>query len=140
MNKKIVEIYAKMSFLKVRIISYYNLVVPSIMIIGSFTLYFFSKKTGVHNEELFKLPFLAFVLICIFYICSAILYLNHIKIGRFGLLLSCILQILHSIRDIYITFKVNSSLDFIYIIMFFFGLWAIWYLNTDEAKEWLNNR
>ena len=127
----------KLKFLGARFIIYYNLILPSLMLIGSIIMFTFSHIKETTQKDVFKLPLLLFIVLCIFYILSSAAYLKRKNIGRICLLVSCALQILNSIRDIIMEFRAFSTFSFFYVLMILVGLYGLWYLNTEEAKDWL---
>lgn len=125
-------------FLGVRLISYYNVVLSGLFIFGSIGLVIFSKIGRVGDEEVFLLPLLFLILFALFCILSAFKYLRHKNIGRVCLMYCCIGQVLFSIAGLVVSVKDSTSLPMINVIMLFIGSWGVWYLNTREAKEWVN--
>lgn len=127
----------KESFVGVRLISYYNIILSMLFIFGSVALIAFSKIRRVGDEE-FLLPLLFLILFALFCILSAFKYLRHKNIGRLCLMYCCIGQVLFSIAGLIVSSKASTSLPMINVIMLFVGSWGIRYLNTKEAKEWVN--
>ncbi|MDY6790841.1 MAG: hypothetical protein SWH54_06185 [Thermodesulfobacteriota bacterium] len=123
-------------YIKVYIISFYNILLSSLFLIGSFVWIVFPKITGI-GEEVFKLSYFLFLLFYLFYFFSALLYLAHKKIGRVSLFLSSIIQVANAVFYIFTTYKTTSTFQYTDIIMIIFGLWGMWFLSRREAIEWL---
>ena len=81
-----------------------------------------------------------FILLSVFYIFSSHQYLHHKKMGWICLMISCIIQILMSIKDLITTYITVKDVPALNIIMMIIGLWGLWFLNTKEAKNWIKIR
>ncbi len=128
----------KAGFLGVKLISYYNIVLSVAFVFGSIVMIAFSRNIKDVADIFFLLPLFFMILFGIFCFFSALKYLRHKKIGRVSLLCCCIIQVAFSIKGLIIMSKTTSSFSFWSIIMFLFGAWGIWYLNSKDGKKWVN--
>lgn len=124
--------------IKVRIICYYNLILPAILIFGTIVLFIFPKFESTIVKQKTYIGFFVFIFLSIFYMFSSHQYLRHKKLGWICLMVSCILQVLLSIKDMTATFMAVKVVPPINIIMMIIGLWGLWFLNTQEAKNWID--
>ena len=128
-------------FLGVKLISYYNLILSTLFILGSIILIIFSvlnDLTNLTNRNIHLFSLLGLILLSLFYIFSSLQYLHHKRIGRIFLIYSFITQILISIGGLIATLSVEQSFSTTNIVILVVGLIGLWYLNTEEAKEWLH--
>ena len=124
--------------IKVKIICYYNLILPAIFIFGSILLFIFPKFVSTTFKQETYLSLFVFILLSIFYMFSSHQYMHHKKLGWVCLMISCIIQVLLSIKDLTTTYMTVETVPPLNIIMMIIGLWGLWFLNTEEAKNWIN--
>ena len=127
----------KDSPIKVKIICYYNLTLSAIFIFGSVVWFIFPKFVSIAVKQETNLGFLLFILLSIFYAFSSYQYLNKKQAGRIYLMISSIIQVILSIKDLTITYIKVGDIPVINILIMAMGLWGIWLLNTEEAKNWI---
>lgn len=120
----------------VRFVSYYNIILSIFWFTGSLILYIFSNYTDHVSNKMAKFHYVIFVFFCLLMALSGVRFLHHNKMGRIGLLLCSIAQVLYCFEDIISSFETGASFALYNTIILVVGLWNIWYLNTKEAKEW----
>ena len=124
-------------FLGVKIISYYNMILPLVFIFGSLIALFFAKNFTEKTSQIIITPFLFLIIVSLFFIFSAINYLNHKKIGRVCLIYSCLIQFFYGLSGLIGTLKAIGTAPITNVIVLAIASWGLWYLNTEEAKNWI---
>ncbi len=122
----------------IKFICYYNYLLCSVFIIGVLGFILFSTMGGKVDFSFINYRFIFYLILALFSFFSAKKFMNHSNFGRVSLIVCSTVQVLTSLKDIINTFYVARTLHPINFFTLIVGLWAVWFLNSHTAKEWLN--
>jgi hypothetical protein len=127
-----------MKFISAIIVGYYFIIVSFVFAIGSISIIVFSLF--INNESRISIwLFNILIFLCVVCFFSAKCYIKKSKIGRYLLIFFASFQILISMKDIIVTYKVLDSFYFINIFFLLLGLICLQHLLSKHSKEWVKS-
>ena len=133
-------------FTAVQFICYYNMALGAVGLIGAVSITVFALVVKPPEwDSLFSPGILSsmFLYLCLsgLYIYAGKKYLRKSRIGRTLLMVCCVTQIITALWELVSNnlslFSLAPKHILLTIVVLLVGSWGIWYLNTSNAKKWI---